>query len=181
MKFLTIKKAILPVIGSIILLFSGCVKDDFDQPPIVTPYYTPAHKVTSIAALQALLGGGSLLEITNDTIIIQGIVTANDESGNIYKSIYIQDNTAGLQVSIERVSMYIKYRIGQRVYIECKGLSLGTYGGVIQLGYNNGGTIGRIPDTMVDGHIFKDSLPGSVEPELINFSADLSGKINKLT
>lgn len=181
MKFLPFSRSILPLIGSMILLFSACVKDDFDQPPVNIPHYTPAYKVATIAALQSMLGGNPVMEITNDTLYIQGIVTANDESGNIYKSIYIQDNSAGIQLAIDRVDMYNDYKRGQRLYIKCKGLYLGDYNGVTQLGYINGTEIGRIPETMIKDHIFKDSLPGPVPaPKVLDISGTINDKISQL-
>ena len=179
MKIVSIKRLILPLVGSIVLLVSGCVKDKFDQPPLNIPHVNFASNIT-IAGLVAYSGGSPLMEITKDTIV-KGIVTANDESGNIYKSVYIEDNTGGLQVSIDQVSMYIDYKVGQRLYIKCKGLYLGMYGGVIQLGYNNAGAIGRIPAAMIKDHIFPDSLPGPAPtPDLIDVTTDLTAKINKL-
>ena len=91
---------------------------------------------------------------------IKGIVTGNDKSGNIYKKIYIEDNTGGLDVEIDAYDLYTSFNVGQRVFIKCQGLYLGQYGSAMELGYLYQGGIGRIPATMMSTHIYTDSLPG---------------------
>lgn len=147
----------LTFLAVIAVLFLGsCVQEDFDVPDIVIPYVDFSSNM-SIADLKASYGG-TIDSIGEDTII-EGIVIANDESGNFYKTIVIQDNTAGIEVKIDRYDMYTEFKVGQRVFIKCRGLYLGDYGGLTQLGYIYSGDIGRIPDIMVDDHIFRDSLP----------------------
>ena len=53
------------------------------------------------------------------------------------------------------------FKVGQRVFVNCQGLFLGDYGGLVQLGYVFNGAIGRIPDILIDNHLFRDSLPGA--------------------
>ena len=96
---------------------------------------------------------------------VEGYVSSTDESGNIYKYLYIQDSpnapTQGLVVSANAVSMYAKYPQGYKVYIKLKGLAMGTYGGAKQLGYyglnteDNVVEFGRIPEKMVFSSIVR--------------------------
>jgi hypothetical protein len=57
--------------------------------------------------------------------------------------------------------MYAKYPQGYKVYIKLKGLAMGTYGGVKQLGYyglnqaDNVIEFGRIPEKMVFSSIVR--------------------------
>lgn len=146
------------VIASMMLLFAGCVDDDFDVPPINIPR-VDFDANTTIAELKAMYSGG--LDSIDTNIIITGVVVANDESGNFYKQLEIQDHTGGIEVRVDRYDLYTQYKVGQRVYIKCKGLFLGNYGGLVQIGYKYQGAIGRIPDAIVDQHIFRDSLPGT--------------------
>lgn len=151
------------VIASMVLLFAGCVDDDFDVPPIDIPH-VDFEANTTIAELKAMYSGG--LDSIDTNIIITGIVVANDESGNFYKQLEIQDNTGGIEVRVDRYDLYTQYKVGQRVYIKCQGLFLGNYGGLVQIGYKYQGNIGRIPDAIVDQHIFRDSLPGTPPPPI---------------
>ncbi len=138
-------------------VFTACVDEDFDKPDPIIPEVDFNSNAT-IAELKAMYPG-SLDSIEADTII-QGIVVANDESGNFYKTLVIQDGTAGIELKIDRYDMYTEFKVGQRVYVKCRGLFLGDYGGLVQLGYIYNSDIGRIPDVLVDDHIFRDSLPG---------------------
>lgn len=171
----TVKQWILLAALPVVLL-SGCVREDFDVPEVLIPSVDFDSNL-SIADLKAGYSGG-LDSIGGDTII-QGIVIANDESGNFYKTLVIQDGTAGIEVKIDRTDMYNEFRVGQRVFIKCKGLYLGNYGSLTQIGYIYDSEIGRIPDVMVDDHIFKDSLPGSAPAPVVTTIPTLS--VNNLS
>ncbi|MCX7953592.1 MAG: DUF5689 domain-containing protein [Bacteroidales bacterium] len=154
-----------------VLLACSCIKEDFDEPPLKIP--TVDFKAnTTIQQLKATYSGG--LDSIKDTIIIQGVVISSDEHGNIYKSLFIQDSTGGIMIALDRTNLYTTFKIGQKVLVKCKGLFLGNYGGTIQLGYKDNNTIGRIPNSMIDAHIFRDGLPGNApQPKKV--------KINQLT
>jgi hypothetical protein len=147
------------IIALFALLITGCVKQNFDEPPINIPHYNGQANAT-IDTLTKIYGAHTdTLQITQD-IILKGVVVGNDESGNIYKKLFIQDETGGIDVEIDATNMYTAFKIGQRVFIECKGLYLGLYGGALELGYPFNGAIGRIPAAVAAEHIFRDSLPG---------------------
>ncbi|MHC1707791.1 MAG: DUF5689 domain-containing protein [Bacteroidales bacterium] len=154
-KFFRLVFILLPF--SMLMVFNSCIKDDFDTPPIDIPKVDFTSN-TTIAELKAMYSGG--LDSISTDVIIQGIVTANDESGNLYKTIELQDHTGGIEVKLNRTSLYTEYKVGQRVFIKCKGMFLGNYGGLIQLGYVYNGSIGQLPDIYIDSHLFRDSLPG---------------------
>ncbi|MFH0893215.1 MAG: DUF5689 domain-containing protein [Bacteroidota bacterium] len=154
----TIKQMAGAAIVAALLLFSSCYKEDFDVPPVVVPEVDfPSN--TTIADLKASYSGN--LDSIGTDKIIEGIVVANDESGNLYKTLVIQDATAGIELKIDQTDLYTEFRVGQRVFVKCAGLYLGNYGGLVQIGYIYNGAIGRIPSVMIATHIFKDSLPGN--------------------
>lgn len=139
-------------------LMTSCVKGDFDEPPLNIPYVDFESNCT-IDSLKSLTTG-QLVKIDSN-IIIQGIITANDESGNFYKTMEIQDNSGGIELKIDKTSLYTEYKVGQRIYIKCKDMYIGQYGGMTQLGYIYNGEIGRLPEVYIASHYFKDSLPGA--------------------
>jgi len=155
---------------AVVLTISACVKGDFDEPPIYIPT-VDFESNTTIAGLKAMYTG-DLGEISDD-VIIKGKVVANDESGNLYKKLVIQDETAGIEVLLNKVSLYNEYKLGQLLYIKCKGMYLGDYGGLIQLGYNYENKIGQLPEILIPDHLFRDSLPGNV-PEAVKISLTAS-------
>lgn len=157
--------------------FTSCVDGDFDVPPINIPKVDFSRN-TTIAELKASYSSFRLIE---DSIIISGIVTANDESGNLYKKIEIQDETGGIELSLDKTSLYNEYKVGQRIFIKCQGMYIGDYNNLIQLGYLYNGDIGRLPETYIAAHIFRDSLPGAKPtPELITLNDLSTDKVSTL-
>jgi hypothetical protein len=165
-----------------IALMSSCVKEKFDAPPENIPSAGLTANTTVAELYQYYTDSiPSGLGIINQDIIIKGIVVGTDESGNIYKTLYIQDNTAGLQISIDMTDIYTTYRLGQTVYIKCQGLYLGIYSGVMQLGYLYGSSIGRIPAALVSDHFFPDGKPGDAPvPQLFPIAGLTGSQISTL-
>jgi len=170
MKYLSAKKSgillSISLLAGFIAIQTGCVKQNFDEPPIIIPHYNGTANAT-IDTLVKLYGTHlDTLRITQD-IIIKGVIAGNDESGNIYKKFFLQDNTGGIDVEIDAQNMYTQFKIGQRVFIECKGLYLGLYGGALELGYPFNGQIGRMPAALMAQHVFADSLPGKAPVPIV--------------
>ena len=72
-----------------------------------------------------------------NAIIIRGRVVSEDVSGNLYKTLVIQDEKhpeQGLKLSIDAGSMSGIYTRGQLIAIRCNGLVLGKYAAQVQLG-----------------------------------------------
>ncbi len=155
------------ILAALVTVLGSCVKQEFDTPPINIPAVDfPSN--TTIAQLKAMHPYPGLVDTIGTDIIIQGIVVANDESGNYYKAMVIQDGTAGIEIRMDKSSIYNEYKVGQRVFIKCNGLCLGDYGGLTQIGYNVNNSIQRIPDALLTLHLFKDSLPGSApQPRVV--------------
>jgi hypothetical protein len=164
MKYLSVKKSgiilSMGLLAGFIAILTGCVKQNFDEPPITIPHFDSAAYATTIDTLVKLYGSHTDTVKITQNIIIGGIIAGNDETGNIYKKFFLQDNTGGIDVEIDRPDLYTEFKVGQRVYIKCKGLYLGLYGGALELGYLFNGGIGRMPAAMIKDHIFLDSLPG---------------------
>ncbi|MDR0231654.1 MAG: DUF5689 domain-containing protein [Dysgonamonadaceae bacterium] len=150
-----------------VLFVVSCDEREFDMPPINMPT-TPIKANTTIEALKAKYKGMALIEIT-DSIIIRGLVVANDISGNIYKQIVLQDSTAGISVAIDRNNIYGDFRIGQEVFIECVGLYYGEYGGNPQLGfkYLNNRNEWAIGQVAWEFFREKSHLNGFPQPDLV--------------
>lgn len=151
-------------IGLFMLLLMGCVHDDEYAAPDMNgqcqteSYFTdPANNFVkwTIADLKNKTQNQSFTE----NAYVTGYVSSTDETGNIYKYLYIQDApsnpTQGLVISADAVSMYAKYPQGYKVYIKLKGLAIGTYGGIKQLGYMTDATFGRIPEKTVFSSIIR--------------------------
>ena len=73
--------------------------------------------------------------LTNgEPTVVKGRVVSSDESGNIYKSIIIADETAALTIAVNTTETYKNYQLGQEVYVDATYLKIGGYNGLMQLG-----------------------------------------------
>ena len=127
---------------------------DIYEPVTMTPN-------TTILELKKLYTEGTPLTIEKD-IIIGGQVISEDKSGNIYKSLYIQDATAGIELKLGKNGLYNDYKLGQWVYVKCSGLTLGAYNGMIQLGCedptNDYETSYMEAQYLIDTHVFRGEI-----------------------
>jgi hypothetical protein len=65
---------------------------------------------------------------------IRGIVVGDDESGNIYKQLYLQDETGAILLTVNLTGLFATYRVGQEVIVELDNLCIGKYYGAYQIG-----------------------------------------------
>ena len=162
-------KKIIYIIGGVLLLtmifnFSGCIDKSFtDIEPRIDSTSIKAN--TTIAELKSAYPG-ELVKLTDttfykrDSIIIEGVVISDDQAGNFYKSIVIQDATGGIEVKLDKTTLYNDYKRGQRVIVICNDLYLGDYGGLTQIGStfteNGYRQIGGIEgDIMINKHLYR--------------------------
>ena len=141
----------------------------FDSPP---PYTPPDLKPTlSIAQLKAMHTAGSIETITTDDII-EGVVVANDSSGNFYKQIIIEDSTAGIAVNIDDYNLYTSYPEGRTVFIKLKGLILYDDNKLIELGGSKDvtGAITPIATSLKDNFIIKGNYGNPAAPKIVDVS-----------
>ena len=102
-------------------------------------------------------------------IVIGGKIISSDISGNVYRSLYIQDETGAIEVKIGSTGLYNDYKLGQMLYVKCEGLTLGNYGGMLQIGYED--PTGEYETAyidvkrIIDSHIFKGAKGTPVAPE----------------
>ena len=86
----------------------------------------------SIRSLRKLHNFGAVEGLTH-SIYIKGVVVANDEHDNIYKSLCVQDSTGGIVLLLDGVSLYQSYPVGSLIRINLKNLYLTDYRKMVQL------------------------------------------------
>jgi hypothetical protein len=158
------------ILASVFIL-TGCVHDDKYDAPDLSGNCQDLKATITLEAAKSLAQNTT---ITTDAVI-EGYVSSTDQSGNIYKTIYIQDDptnpTQGFVLSVDAVSTYSSYPQGAKVYVKLKGLAMGTYGGVKQLGYMDNGTFDRIPEKMVPTSILKScSAKVTITPKVMTLA-----------
>ncbi len=115
-------------------------QNDFDLPPIDEPKATMEAN-TTISALKTqywqddqnyFLTVGTNAEGAD--VIVRGRVVSSDATGNIYKSLVIQDETGALAFSINQPGLNNSYRVGQEIVVNLTDLGFGKYAGLQQVG-----------------------------------------------
>lgn len=144
----------LPLIASLALF--ACERD-YDAPLLTEPEYTgPAANITisELRTQNAAATQDVPIIITQDQVL-KAVITGNDESGNIFKKIYLQDETGAIEMEVDQSSVYNYYPVGQTVYIDLNGLSISVFGGEQQLGHPEG-YLFRTPWEDFKKHVSKD-------------------------
>ncbi|HJW28668.1 MAG TPA: DUF5689 domain-containing protein [Saprospiraceae bacterium] len=149
----------------------SCVDKDFDQPPAGgnDPNLPVNATIAQVKALHTL---GAYEAITNDWII-SALVVSDDQAGNFYKQLEIQDTSGGIEIRIDISDLHNLYPVGRKVYVKLKGLWLGDYNGLIQLGAGVGtSTTGnpeliRIPESIASQYIITATYGNTVTPKVV--------------
>lgn len=123
--------------GVLFLSLVVSCSNEFEYPPMVLPVAEHTPNMT-IADFKASFWREEVnyIDSVTDDIVIHGWVTSSDESGNIYKKLYLQDESGvGLTVAINQGGLYEKYRIGQELVLNLRGSFVGKYNGQQELGF----------------------------------------------
>ncbi len=157
-----------------IVALSSCIGDDkFDIPNTIIQ--EPVIQGT-IIGIDAVLGNYNQAQETvtfegTNTVMV-GYVISNDEGGNFFKELILQDSpenpTAGISIQVDSTPLFTKYEFGRKVYVKLDGLSVGLLNGVIQLGRLEGGTIVKIPSSDINNHIVKSTEVAAIVPKQIS-------------
>ena len=160
-------------------LFTGC--EEF-QPVFTGEYENPADqkiytdadfgKFTTIAEVKDMYkANGNKPYKVEKNCVIKGQVTTSDQVGNLYKSLYIQDETAGIEIKIGKNGLYNEYKLGQWLYVDCSGLTVGDYNGMINIGYEDPTgeyETGYLEHAyIIDNHVFKGPYADPVKPVVL--------------
>ena len=176
-------------LGLLLFAATSCM-NEHDEPVFTTPPFgnnSIGEANTTIEELKekyaSVISASGVKEITGD-IIIEGVVVANDESGNIYKQFVIDDGTGSIIVGVNDVGLYAVMVRGQKVIIDCKGLHVGGYGKMAQIGGLYNGKIGRMQKVIYPKHVKLLGTPAEdyygIEPQLIDENFFTNGNKEKL-
>lgn len=114
------KKHILSLLFLTAVIITSCEKD-FDAPPIKE---LPEGNILTIDSLRASYKGAD--STFAEDYSIYGVVTADASTGNIYKELFIQDETNAIKLSLTSAANYF---IGDRIRVAINGATLTDDGG----------------------------------------------------
>ena len=107
-------------------------------------------------------------------LYIKGKVISDDTEGNVYKTLYIQDETSGIEIKLNN-NVGLKYKKGSWVYVRLTGLYLGNYRMMLSLGgppsesYNKAGEHKFYANSnlelqdIIDQHVFAGESAGELK------------------
>ncbi len=180
------------------ILFVGfltsCVQDDDYKVPtveIVEPNITANTTINIVKAMSTTTNPFVDFSQSNNggELIFEGYVVSNDEAGNIYKILAIQDApenpTAAIQLDIDDTSLYDLYKPGRKVYIKLNpagvpALGMTNLNGVLHIGQIQGASVGRISSNNYEKYIFRSSEIATLVPKLITPADYDSSLVNML-
>ena len=153
--------------------FTGC-NEDLEIPPLSIPA-SDWKANTTIADFKAQYWSDQEnyctkvgLTTEGEHVILGGRVIGNDQTGNIYQAIQIQDETGAITISASVKSLYLRYKIGEQVFIDVTDLYAGKYAGLFQIGtegtYNSAPTTSKMTEDQFLAHTQINGLP---EPSLV--------------
>ena len=178
---------------------AACMDKDWEAPQFDEPLYgnnsimkEEGDKVITIGELKekysSLINASTdgVKEITDDWQL-QVVVNGNDEGGNLYKQISVQDPTGAIIVGINASKLYPYMPVGQQLLINLKGLHIGGYRKQAQIGALYNGSIGRMDTDVWEQHVRllkEGEIEAKVDTVDFDENADkfiLSGRIVKLS
>jgi hypothetical protein len=167
----------------------SCVKDDdYDVPntdpvaPIIDGEIISINALNSLLEQEQTSNGNDILNFTESNLYISGYVISNDEAGNIYEELVIQDSpsnpTRGVKVLIDVSPLYTTYEFGRKVYVKLDGLAIGYNGGVLSLGTRVGAQVEAVAESLMDQTIIREVELATIEAMPINISDFSLAKTN---
>jgi hypothetical protein len=130
------------ILGSLV----GCRKLEWDKPPIQT---IPEGSAITIQQLRAMYTG-ERVRFTEDKSVF-AVVTMDEESGNIFRNVFIQDHTGAINVRLLAAGGLYQ---GDSIRINLRNTSLNQFNGMMQL-----------DSVSVDFNIVKQATLVHVEPQ----------------
>lgn len=115
----------------------------------------PAATAKTVAEVKALYQG-ALTQITENATLTAKVI-GNDAAGNLYKYIYVEDETGGLRININATSLYLdrRFQIGRTVTIGLKDLYINDKNGELNLGALFNGNVGQVEPADIYKHFFR--------------------------
>ena len=141
------------------VMFTAC-KKEYPEPPIEE---LPIGTVYTIEEILAMEDG----TVFNEDASVYGIITADEQSGNLYKAAFMQDRKSGAAIELY-LNAVSGVRIGDSVRVYLKDVTYAMYNGLPQL-----------KDFEADGHIvILANLPKEkqIKPALTTIDEIKTGK-----
>lgn len=143
----------------------GCIDREFDEPPVGELPDLEAN--ATIAQLKALHTVGGASNLVTEDWVVDGVVIADDESGNFFKNIVIQDETGGIAIRLNSTGLYNDFPVGRKVFLLAKNLYIGDYNGLHQV---NGSVDAALEEVLIPEHVIGAERGQTVAPKVVTMA-----------
>lgn len=140
----------------------GCVDQDFDEPPL--DGLTTLSANATVAEVKALHTIGQTAKRIEDDVIVEVTVGADDQTGNLFRQIAVQDATGGFLIRLNATGLFNTYAEGTVILLKLQGLYIGDYNGTYQI---NGSAEDPIEELLIKNHLFVKDRDQFVTPEVV--------------
>ncbi|NIK91107.1 DUF5017 domain-containing protein [Mangrovimonas sp. CR14] len=170
-------------------VLTSCVNDDDYSIPNVGDAQEPnISATTTISIVKSMYDSSTDAIVDFDEqgtdLVLEGYVISNDEAGNFYKTLIIQDEpenpVAGIQIDIDDPTLYDLYKPGRKVYVKLNGLGMENQNGVLHIGTINGTSVERIPAVTYTDYIIRSTEVAEIVPKVITPGAYTDANLNLL-
>lgn len=170
------KKLYYILLAALCTVMAACMDGDWDEPVFTqAPYGNNAineENIVTIAQLKAdpdyasAFSNDKNKKVEKD-VKLRGRVTGNDIGGNLYKQFALQDETGGIIVAVNEGGLNGYLAEGQEIIVDLKGLYVGGYGGMAEIGTPYNGGIGRMSKDIWATHFKIIGGSENIKPEAI--------------
>jgi len=162
---------------------TACVDDtDYDTPQIYGENpVIPTEQLSSIQNVVAQWNAANptgttstMVEFVADDeapVFISGYVVSNDQTGNFYKELFIQDSPSdpqyAVKIMVDVASLYTKYDLGRKVYLQLNGLAINKSHGELVIGEIIGGALENIRENKAKQCLLRNATADVLTPKTI--------------
>lgn len=157
----------LAVLALTTVLFTSACNKELDTPPERTLPTGSVFTVTELRDFHADFGFLPHKFIGDSSVY--AVVTADEQNGNLYKNVFVQDDAAGIVMRLKNSGGLYQ---GDRIRIYLKGTTLSSYNGMLQL-----------DSVDVDENVIKQETLVDVVPQVVTIAQvgpNLQGQLVKL-
>lgn len=127
MKNIVLKITSLTLAILMAIALNSCVKDDFDQPPVLI---IPEGEVVDVSDIIALAMTSATPIKINEDMSMFGMVTMGEQSGNFYKQVAFQDETGGIMLEFLGSTSLM---VGDSIMVNLNGARVYNYNNLPQI------------------------------------------------
>lgn len=161
------RRLLIYILPLAILSLAACDTFDDETPSFDRSVYTQdtvdVTKLTNttiaeVKSRYASVISNSSYELVKEDLIFDAYVIGNDISGNLYQTLVLRKDDAGINIGINKTSLWVNFPVGTHVVVNLNGMYVGGYGKMAKIGipYSNSNgniRIGNITEALFNSNV----------------------------